>query len=303
MENDSYWGIDLGGTKVEGAILERVVPVKVRSRLRVATGKEKGYDHIIGQIIRVVELLKEESGEAPERIGIGTPGTLDPITGLMKNSNTTALIDRPLKADLEAALGISVEMANDANCFAIAEARLGVVAREMEAASVVFGSIMGTGVGGGLVVDGKVLNGRQGICGEWGHNFLHESGGACYCGQIGCVETVISGPALEQHYEQLTGNRLAMKQIVASASQDAAAQATLDRLISFFGRGMAQVINILDPDAVVLGGGLGNIPQLYTEGRDAVRAHVFNNRLDTRFLSPALGDSAGVFGAALLVAE
>lgn len=303
MENDCYWGIDLGGTKVEGAILERVFPLKVLSRLRVPTGKEQGYDHIIGQITRVVALLKEESGKAPERIGIGTPGTLDPITGLMKNSNTTALLDRPLKADLETALGIPVEIANDANCFAIAETQLGVVAREMEEASVVFGSIMGTGVGGGIVVEGKVLNGRQGIAGEWGHNFLDASGGPCYCGQIGCVETVISGPALERHYEHLSGNRMTMKQIVASIDEDAAAQATLDRLISFFGKGMAQVINILDPDAVVLGGGLGNIPQLYTKGREAVRANVFNNRLDTRFLSPELGDSAGVFGAALLVAE
>lgn len=303
MENECHWGIDVGGTKVEGAILERVFPVKVRSRLRVPTGKEMGYDHIIRQIIRVVELLKEESGEAPDRIGIGTPGTLDPITGLMKNSNTTALIDRPLKVDLEAALGIPVKMANDANCFAIAETRLGVVAREMEEASVVFGTIMGTGVGGGIVVNGKVLNGRQGIAGEWGHNFLDASGGLCYCGQIGCVETVISGPALERHYENLTGNRIPLKQIISSTEQDEAAQATLDRLITFFGKGLAQVINILDPDAIVLGGGLGNIPQLYTNGRDAVRANVFNNRLDTRFLSPELGDSAGVFGAALLVAE
>jgi predicted NBD/HSP70 family sugar kinase len=271
--------------------------------MRVPTGKEQGYEHIINQIKLVVELLIEESEQVPARIGIGTPGTLDPITGLMKNSNTTALIDKPLKQDLEFALGIPVEMANDANCFAIAETRLGVVAREMEEASVVFGTIMGTGVGGGLVVDGKVINGRQGIAGEWGHNFLDESGGPCYCGKVGCVETVISGPALEHYYEGLTGRILPLKSIIAKAKEEEAAKATLDRLISFFGKGLAQVINILDPDAIVLGGGLGNIPQLYTEGREAVRKHVFNNRLDTRFLSPELGDSAGVFGAALLVAD
>jgi len=303
MEDNTYWGIDLGGTKIEGAILERIHPLTVRSRLRVPTEKHKGYHHVIRQICRVVELLEEESGSRPARIGIGTPGTLDPISGRMKNANTTALINKPLKKDLEEALGLPIVMANDANCFAIAETRLGVVAREMPEAQVVFGVIMGTGVGGGIVIDGKVLNGRQGIAGEWGHNFLDASGGSCYCGQVGCVETVISGPALERFYEKEAGQYRPLKDILSEFRSDPAARATLQRLIHFFGRGLAQVINILDPDAVVLGGGLGNVPQLYTYGVESVREYVFNNRLDTRFLSPELGDSAGVFGAAMLVAN
>ena len=303
IADQEFWGVDLGGTKVEAAILERVYPVKVKSRLRVPTEKDKGYEHIIRQIKLVVDLLVEENGHAPARIGIGTPGTLDPITGLMKNSNTTALLGRPLKRDLEQALGMQVEIANDANCFAIAETRLGVVPREMPDASVVFGIIMGTGVGGGIAIQEQVLQGRQGIAGEWGHNFLDESGGACYCGQTGCVETVISGPALERYYASKTGEYLTMKEIVSRVEEDEAARDTLNRLLYFFGKGVAQVINILDPDAIVIGGGLGNIPQLYTEGPEVARKFVFNNRLDTRFLSPELGDSAGVFGAAMLVAD
>jgi predicted NBD/HSP70 family sugar kinase len=302
MKNQLLWGIDLGGTKIEGAIIESIQPLKVSSRLRIPTEKDKGYEHIIGQIGKVVDLLREDSGAEPETIGIGTPGTLDPITGLMKNANTTALNGQPLKQDLEKALGLPVQMANDANCFAVAEARLGKVPREAPDAQVVFGVIMGTGVGGGLVINGKVRNGRQGIAGEWGHNFLDFSGGECYCGQIGCVETIISGPALQRFYESQSGKKDKLKNILERVDTDEHAKATLDRLIHFFGKGMASVINTLDPDVIVLGGGLGNIPDLYTKGVESVKKHVFNHRLDTQFLAPELGDSAGVFGAAMLVA-
>jgi fructokinase len=170
-------------------------------------------------------------------------------------------------------------------------------------AKVVFGVILGTGVGGGVVVNGKVLNGLQGIAGEWGHNILDESGGPCYCGRNGCVETIISGPSLERHYTQLTGTRLKLAEIVARqyAGEDPAAAQTLNRLIQYWGKAIAYVINILDPDAIVIGGGVGNIDLLYSqEGIEAVKRNVFNPRLDTLFLKPHLGDSAGVFGAALL---
>jgi fructokinase len=296
------WGIDLGGTKIEGAIVESLNPVKIATRLRLPTEKEKGYEHIINQIANVVELLKKESGLSPEKLGIGTPGTLDPATGLLKNSNTTVLNGRPVHLDLGKKLGIPVAIANDANCFAVAEARLGAVAKKLPEAKVVFGVIMGTGVGGGLVIDGKVRNGLHGIAGEWGHNFLDYSGGNCYCGKIGCVERLISGSALEQYYAEMSRNALKLSEIYerAKGGMDDYAMMTIERLLEFFGKSMAMVINTLDPDAIILGGGVGNIDHLYTEGVERVKKYVFNNDLRTPFFKPELGDSAGVFGAALL---
>ncbi|NUO00887.1 MAG: ROK family protein, partial [Saprospiraceae bacterium] len=189
------------------------------------------------------------------------------------------------------------------NCFAVAEARMGAVQSQFPEARVVFGVILGTGVGGGVVVDGKVIGGRQGIGGEWGHNLLDESGGPCYCGKTGCVEKVISGPSLEAYYAGRSGENRSLKDILARRNEDPAAAETIARLIHFFGKGIAQVINILDPDVIVLGGGVGNIDLLYTEGVAGVLPHIFNNRLDTIFLKPELGDSAGVFGAALLTVD
>jgi len=296
------WGIDLGGTKIEGVILMDKESPQVLKRLRIPTEAHLGYHHIIDQISRLVEVLTAETGVKPARIGIGTPGVLDPISRTMKNCNTTCLNNMPLKRDIELALGLPVNMANDANCFAIAETTIGAVKEAMPEAKVVFGVIMGTGVGGGLVINGEVLQGRQGIAGEWGHNFLDESGGDCYCGKIGCVESVISGPALERHYAELIGGRIPLKSILEKHKQgdDELATQTINRLITNFGKAMAQVINIVDPDAIVLGGGLANIDMLYTDGVLEVEKHIFNHSLETRFLRPKLGDSAGVFGAALL---
>ncbi|MEO1517741.1 MAG: ROK family protein [Bacteroidota bacterium] len=297
------WGIDLGGTKIEGVVLmDRETP-DVLKRLRIPTEAHMGYEHIIEQISRLVEVLTAETGIKPDIIGIGTPGTLDPATRLMKNCNTTCLNDRPLKRDLELALGIPIRLANDANCFAVAETNLGVVQDEMPHAEVVFGVIMGTGVGGGLVVNGKVIHGRHGIAGEWGHNYLDVSPSDCYCGKNGCVESIISGPSLEAYYEELMGKHLSLPEIIHAHRQggDVVANKTIARLIHYFGKSMANVINIIDPDAIVLGGGLSNIDLLYEEGRKEVEKYVFNNeKLETRFLRPKLGDSAGVFGAALL---
>lgn len=296
------WGIDLGGTKIEGAILESRANPRVLHRLRIPTESGKGYDHIIGQVNKLVEMLSDESGLKPASIGIGHPGTLDPNTGTIKNANTTSLNGRPFNLDLEKKLGVPVRLANDANCFAIAEATLGRVPQVLPNAEVVFGVILGTGVGGGWVIHGKVINGRQGIGGEWGHNFLDESGGPCYCGHTGCVETVISGPALEKFYEKLTLRHLPLRDVVAAAEtgDDEAAVQTMERLIHYFGKAIAVVINIMDPDAIVLGGGVGNIDRLYTDGVAEAQKYLFNTRIDTVFLKPELGDSAGVFGAALL---
>lgn len=296
------WGIDLGGTKIEGVVLENSSELKVIRRFRLPTEADKGYVQIQNQIKKLIEVLSSEVGFRPEKIGIGTPGALDPIMGTLKNSNTTCLNGMPFKTDLEKLLKIPVFMANDANCFAVAETKFGAVKDKMPDAKVVFGVIMGTGVGGGIVIDGKVLNGRQGIGGEWGHNFLHESGGDCYCGKVGCTEQVISGPALQRYYKSLTGNSLHLKDIVKKHqnNSDEAATKTVERLHEYFGKGISSIINILDPDAIVIGGGVGNIDSIYKEGVEAAKKHVFNPRLDTLFLKPKLGDSAGVFGAALL---
>ena len=297
------WGIDLGGTKIEGVVLKKQNGWQVLHRRRIPTEQEHGYEHIIRQISRLIDQLAEAAGERPARIGMATPGTIDPPTGLMKNSNTTCLNDQPFLRDMEAALGIPVKMANDANCFAVAEAKMGVVQEAMPDAPVVFGVIMGTGVGGGIVINGQILTGAQGIGGEWGHTFLDDSGGPCYCGNVGCTETVIAGPSLERYYRELTGDDLKLKEIYQrhQAGSDPLATRTIERLLHFFGKGMANVINVVDPDVVVLGGGVGNIDLLYTEGVARVADFVFNNRLDTKFLKPKLGDSAGVFGAAMLV--
>jgi predicted NBD/HSP70 family sugar kinase len=303
MENNKpVWGLDLGGTKIEGVILESAYNMKVVERMRIPTEGDKGYEHVIGRIKSLVDQMSAKTGIMPESIGLGTPGVLDPDLQTMKNCNSTSLNGKYLKKDLEVLLGMPVRMANDANCFAAAEACLGVVRDEMPTAKVVFGVIMGTGVGGGVVINGKALYGRHGIAGEWGHNFLDASGGECYCGQTGCVETVISGPGLQRYYTSLTGTKISMQEIVrlAKEGKEEAAIKTMQRLVKYFGKSIANVINILDPDAIVLGGGLGNIDLLYTEGVKEVEKHLFNHALSTSFLKPKLGDSAGVFGAALL---
>jgi len=294
------WGIDLGGTKIEGAILRSPTDKEPVLRIRHDTEASQGYRHIVERICLLVRRMEAETGLRPEAIGFGTPGTVDPPTGLMKNCNTTCLNGQPLPEDLRKALGVPIEIANDANCFALAETLMGAA----KGCDVVFGTIMGTGVGGGLVVGGKMIRGAQGIAGEWGHNFLDPEGPPCYCGKQGCVENCISGPATEAHYALLTGQRLTLKEIYKRhlAGTDPAATATIRRLCEKFGEAISVVLNIVDPQAVVLGGGVGNIDELLTWGVDSVKKYVFNNRLDTRFLKPTLGDSAGVFGAAMLVA-
>ena len=293
------WGIDLGGTKIEGAIVDPTRPDEAVHRLRKDTGSALGYGHVLSQIITVVRELETVSGEkCPARLGLGTPGTVEPSTGALKNSNTTCLIGRPLHADLASALGCQVFTANDANCFALAEATLGSARGE----GVVFGIILGTGVGGGIVVNGRVLNGAHGIAGEWGHNPLPGEDLPCYCGRRGCIETVLAGPSLERFYRELGGESLRMPEVVRRApTGEEFAKTTLERLRSKFAEAIAPVINILDPDAIVIGGGVGNLALLYEDAtRDAICRHLFNPELRTKIRRPALGDSAGVFGAAML---
>lgn len=296
------WGIDMGGTKMEGVVLKSIREPEVLVRTRVPTEADQGYEHIIDQVRKLVGIMREETGLEPANIGIGTPGIYDPKRGSMKNCNTVCMNGKPMRDDLQKALKIPVTLANDADCFALAETQLGVVKQEFPSARVVFGVIMGTGVGGGLVVNGEPIIGLHGIAGEWGHNFLHESGGPCYCGKSGCVEQVISGPALEQYYFRETGNRKPLKDIVALAESkvDPTAQKTMLRLIEYYGIALSVIINIIDPDVIVIGGGVGNIDLLYDRGRDAVAKNVFNHTLDTPIVQPLLGDSAGVFGAAYL---
>jgi len=300
----ALWGLDLGGTKIEGVVLESLDNPTPIVRTRVDTEASKGYDHIIEQIGRLVKELEKQSGLKPAAIGMGTPGVLDPTLQTMKNSNTTVLNGMPLLKDLQARLGLPFVLANDANCFALAETHLGVVRQQAPNARMVFGIIMGTGVGGGIVVNGKIWDGRHGIGGEWGHNFLDESGGRCYCGKTGCVETVISGPALERYYSSLTGTHIKLKDIAARHREgsDPAADKTIERLCHFFGKSVSVITNLLDPDVIVVGGGVGNMDDIYTKGLDALGQFIFNNRVEVPLLKPSLGDSAGVFGAAALVA-
>ena len=275
-------------------------PGEALFRLRRETGATLGYEHILTQIEGVISDLESASGlpRAP-KIGIGTPGAVEPSTGSLKNSNTLCLNGRPLRQDLERLTGTGILMANDANCFALAEALIGSAA----GAAVVFGVILGTGVGGGVVINGRLLPGLHGIGGEWGHNPLRGESRPCYCGRAGCIEGVIAGPSLERFYREQGGETIRLPEISRRAQEgEALAIQTLERLREKFAESIAAVINILDPDAIVLGGGVGNIPLLYEDRtRELVLEHIFNSELRTRILRPTLGDSAGVFGAALLV--
>ncbi|HUB68354.1 MAG TPA: ROK family protein [Candidatus Methylacidiphilales bacterium] len=296
------WGIDLGGTKLEGVVLDPANPGQPLYRHRIPTEAEKGYDHILGQIVYLCRELSKETGlPVPEKIGMGTPGVVDPWSGELKNSNTQCLIGHRLKADLETIHGLRFVIANDANCFALAEAKYGA-ARGYQT---VFGVILGTGVGGGIVVDGKVLEGRHGIAGEWGQIVLDPEGPVSNYGTRGTVEAFLSGPGLERFYAGRAGQHRPLREIAeqAAAGSDPHAEATMERLTTRLAQALGIIIDVLDPHAIVLGGGVGNVGALYTEKmREKIAASIFNPRFEAALLKPALGDSAGVFGAAMLVA-
>jgi len=285
-------GIDLGGTKIEGILLDE--KYNTIQRKRIETRQENGYDSIVQSIISLINELRAKTDEKTS-VGICTPGVTGADSGLIKNSNTQCLIGMPLKNDLENVLGFEIVMENDANCFALAESVLG----SAKGHDVVFGVIIGTGVGGGIVINGTIHKGRTNIAGEWGHHTLHPNGNECYCGKQGCVETYISGPAIEKRWLEITGKKEPLQSIVQDLSDEKAKQ-WKEEFLENFGIGLANVIDILDPDIIVLGGGASNIPFLYDEGKKAVYDKVFSDSIATPILKNSLGDSAGVFGACLL---
>ena len=288
-------GIDLGGTKIEAILLSSAN--KVVERTRIPTNQRDGYEAIIERIINLTKKVRSKAKQECS-IGICTPGALDMETGILKNSNTVCLIGKPIKTDLENALNCSVKIDNDANCFAMAEALLGAGKNY----AVVFGVIIGTGVGGGLILNRRIHHGRLFIAGEWGHQILHPNGRKCYCGKMGCVETYLSGPSLEKYWVELGGKPLSLEEIIESFEHNPNVEYLKWRkeYLANFGMALSNVINILDPDAVILGGGVSNISFLYDEGIAAVRENIFSNKDATPILPNKLGDSSGVFGAALL---
>ena len=285
-------GIDLGGTKTEGILLDD--NFETIERKRVKTNQEKGYSSILELIKNLVDDLRQETNQKTS-IGICTPGALSRKSGLIKNSNTQCLIGKDLKTDLENIFNQNISIENDANCFALAESKLGA-AQDFDT---VFGVIMGTGVGGGLIINDQIHNGRTNIAGEWGHHCIRPEGNSCYCGNRGCVETYLSGPALEKRWEHLSNKRQSLSEIIHN-NEDNSLQKWKTEFLENFGLALGNVIDILDPDVIVLGGGLSNIPFLYDEGKNSIHQKVFSYQIDTPILKNKLGDSAGVFGACMI---
>jgi fructokinase len=295
-------GIDLGGTKIEGVAL--AAGGRAVAGRRIATPRDD-YDGTVRAIAGLVSALEAEAG-APGTVGIGMPGAISPATGLVKNANSTWLIGQPLAGDLERALGREVRLANDANCFALSEACDGAAS----GAAVVFGVIVGTGTGGGIVVHRQVITGPNAIAGEWGHNPLpwpdadELPGAECYCGRRGCIETFLSGPGLARDHLRATGESMGSEAIAARAAAGAeGAEATLRRYEHRMARALAGIINVLDPDVVVLGGGLSKLDRLYRNVPALWARWVFSDRVDTRLVAPRHGDASGVRGAAWLWPE
>jgi fructokinase len=294
-------GIDLGGTKIEGVVLGRDGRELARERLATPVGT---YEATIAAIQDLVTGLEAAAGTRCT-VGVATPGALSPATGLIKNANSTRLIGHPLDQDLTAALGRPVRVANDANCFAVSEATDGAAA----GAAVVFGVILGTGVGGGIALNGRPLLGANAIAGEWGHNPLpipaddERPGPTCYCGRMGCIEAWLSGPAFERQYRALTGTDLRATDIAnaAEAGSEVAASC-MERYCERFARALAGVVNLIDPNVIVLGGGLSRIAALYERVPKLWARYVFSEpeHIQTRLIPPRYGDSSGVRGAAWL---
>ena len=286
-------GIDLGGTKIEAIIIDD--QFQVIDRKRIPTLRDEGYDAIIN---RIIDLSKEMIGigDIDGPIGICTPGTIEATTGLLKNSNTVCLIGKPIQKDMEDALGIPVLMENDANCFALAEATIGAAKKY----DVVFGVILGTGCGAGIVMNKKIHRGANAIAGEWGHHTLYPDGRSCYCGNQGCTESYISGTALESEWKELTGEFATVTDVIDNKMYKAHPE-WKENFMMNFGRALSNVIDILDPDAIVMGGGLSKVDLLYTEGMQAVYKESFSEVVQTPIIKNKLGDSGGVFGAAMIM--
>ena len=285
-------GIDLGGTKIEGILVDETF--ETIERKRIPTNQDDGYDSILQSIKNLILELAQES-DVKTSIGICTPGALSTDSGLIKNSNTRCLIGKDLQNDLQNILHHDILIENDANCFALAEATFGTGKNS----NLIFGVIIGTGVGGGIIIDGKIHHGRTNIAGEWGHHCLHYQGNSCYCGNQGCVETYISGPALEKNWSQLSGLNQSLPEIIQN-TDNPKFDNWKKMFLNDFGLSLSNVIDVLDPDVIILGGGLSNIDFLYDEGKNNVYEKVFSDVVDTPIVKNELGDSAGVFGACLI---
>ena len=291
-------GVDLGGTKIEAVVLDDAGAERFRRRVPTPRGD---YDGTLTAIAALVSDAERDAG--PCTVGIGMPGVISPATGLVKNANSTWLNGRPLREDLAARLGREVRLANDANCFALSEAVDGAGAGY----ACVFGVIIGTGTGGGIAIDGRVLTGANAIAGEWGHNPLpwpsvaELSGPECYCGRRGCIESYLSGPGLARDHLEVCGSALDAEEIVRRAGEgDAEGGRTLRRYEERMARALASIINVIDPDVIVLGGGMSNIPSLYKRVPELWGSFVFSDRVASRLVPNRHGDASGVRGAAWL---
>ncbi len=288
-------GIDLGGTKIEGVALD--AQGNEIDRIRIPTGQEYGYEHVLNNIQKVYLSMRSKLSTGEHTFGIGTPGATSPKTGKLRNSNTLCLNGKRLHDDLEDLLDHRVEIQNDANCFAMAEALFGAGKHH----KMVFGVILGTGCGGGVVIDKKVHTGSMAIAGEWGHMVLNPEGPECYCGNRGCVETYLSGGGLEKLYSERYGTDVPFHQIADNYYKgNKHCIEFISEFLAHFGQAMANLINILDPDVVVIGGGLSNFDALYSQGTEAIANVIFCDYFDTPVVKNKLGDSAGVIGAALI---
>lgn len=293
-------GVDLGGTKIEAIALDDDGVIRARRRIAAPQGD---YNKTIGAVSALVGEIEREAGVGPSRVGLGMPGGISPGTGLVQGANSTWLIGHPFDRDLGAALKRPLKVANDANCFAVSEASDGAAA----GIPIVFGVILGTGVGGGIVINGRPLTGANAISGEWGHNPLpwpkddERPGWPCFCGQHGCIETWLAGPGMARDHKKVTGESLDAAAIVSAAAKgDEKALATMARHEERLGRALAHVVNIVDPQVIVLGGGLSNIERLYRNVPGLMRPFVFSDHVATRIVPPRHGDSSGVRGAAWL---
>lgn len=292
-------GIDLGGTKIESILLTDGGKELFRKRVATPTTASDNYKAVLESIRELVtQTLAPVDFPDDYSIGIGIPGTIDIESGRVQNANTTWLAGRYFQADLAQILGRRVAMDNDANCFTLAE----TIGGAAKGYGVVFGIIMGTGCGGGICINGIIHRGKHGIAGEWGHFSIDPEGETCFCGNVGCIDTKLTGPAISRAYFKFTGQKLSAEEVVRLAGKnDNACRLVFDQFLDDFGRSVGGLISTLDPDAVVIGGGLSNIPELYTTGIEKIQKYAFHEKIKTPILKNHLGDSAGVFGAAWLV--
>lgn len=288
-------GIDLGGTKIEGIILDDHLEEVYRTR--ILTDQEKGYEELLQKLKNMYFELCSKIDPHPHTFGIGTPGSISKQTGLVKNCNIVCMNGKNFTEDFENLINRKIIRQNDSNCFAFAESKLGAGKDKKS----VFGIILGTGVGGGYVYKDKLIPGRQSLMGEWGHTIINSIGEKCYCGKIGCIETYISGRGVERKYYEATMEKIPMEEIVKNYRLgDTNAKLIMSDFFTYFGKACSNLIAILDPDIIVIGGGLSNIDELYVLGVNKVKDYIFNDTLLTPIVKNKLGDTAGVIGAALL---